>query len=120
MAVSTLQRFKFRKIRVRNKVSGTSERPRLSVYRSLKNIYAQIIDDTKGQTLVAASTLSEPIQKQKSAKGGKDAALQVGRLIAELAVKKNIKRAVFDRGGRQYHGCIKAVADGAREKGLEF
>jgi large subunit ribosomal protein L18 len=110
-----------RKKRVRKKVFGTPERPRLSVYRSLKHIYAQVIDDTKGITLVAASTLDPALREQlKEIKGKVEAARLVGKLVAERALEKGIKKVVFDRGGFKYHGRVKALADGAREAGLEF
>lgn len=120
MAVSLLRRFEFRKERVRNKVTGTSERPRLSVYRSLSHIYAQLIDDSQGKTLVYASSLEPEIKKQSKSTGNVKAAQLVGKSIAQKALEKKIKRVVFDRGGRIYHGRVKAVADGARESGLEF
>jgi large subunit ribosomal protein L18 len=104
--------------RIRRKVRGTSERPRLAVYRSLSHIYAQVIDDTKGCTLVAASSA------EKSAKigggGNLQGAKQVGKLVAQRAVEKGFKKVVFDRGGYLYHGRVKALADAAREAGLEF
>ncbi len=109
MAVSPLKRFHFRKSRVRSKVYGTTERPRLSVYRSSKHIYCQVIDDTQGKTLVAAQGIGNIVSAKK-----------VGANLAELALKANVKKVVFDRGGRIYHGVVKAVAEGAREKGLEF
>ncbi len=106
--------------RVRKKITGTPERPRLNVYRSLKHIYAQIIDDTQGHTLVSASTL-DPAFKGKVAYGGnKEAARLVGKLIAEKALEKGIKKVVFDRGGYIYHGRVKELAEAAREAGLEF
>ncbi len=100
--------------RIRRKLSGTSERPRLNVYRSLSHIYAQVIDDQKGETLVSASTI-----KMKTG-GNMAAAKEIGKAVAELAVAKGIKKVVFDRGGYLYHGRIKALADAAREAGLEF
>ena len=103
--------------RVRKNISGTSERPRLSVYRSLNNIYAQIIDDTKGITLVSASSLDKGFE----AYGGNiDGAKAVGNAVAKKALEKGIKAVVFDRGGYIYHGRVAALADGAREGGLEF
>jgi large subunit ribosomal protein L18 len=102
--------------RIRRKLSGTEERPRLNVYRSLNHIYAQVIDDQKGETLVSASTLS---LKAKTG-GNVAAAKEIGKAVAELAVKQGIKKVVFDRGGYLYHGRIKALADAAREAGLEF
>ncbi len=102
--------------RIRAKLSGTTERPRLNVYRSLNHIYAQVIDDQKGETLVAASTL-----EAKSKTGGNVAAArEIGKAIAEKAVAKGIKQVVFDRGGYLYHGRVKALADAARAAGLEF
>lgn len=112
--VSRLRRHK----RVRKTVSGTASRPRLCVYRSLKNIYAQIIDDDKGITLVSASSLEGEL---KNANGGnKDAAKQVGALIAKKALEKGIDTVVFDRGGYIYHGRVSELAEGAREAGLKF
>jgi large subunit ribosomal protein L18 len=101
--------------RIRKKVSGNVERPRLSVYRSGKHIYAQIIDDMNGKTLVAYSTLEGNLDKKNVA-----TAKQVGQEIAKRAIDKNIKNVVFDRSGYVFHGRIKAVADGAREAGLSF
>jgi len=110
-----------RKKRVRKKVFGTQERPRLSVYRSLKHIYAQIIDDTKGHTLVACSTLSPELREELKGKTkNKEAAKKVGLLLAKKALEKGIKKVVFDRGYYKYHGRVKALAEGAREGGLEF
>lgn len=102
--------------RVRNNISGTAERPRLNVFRSNKNIYAQIIDDVAGVTLASASTLDKEIS------GGtkKEAAQAVGKLVAERATEKGIKVVVFDRGGYLYHGRVQALAEAARENGLEF
>jgi large subunit ribosomal protein L18 len=102
--------------RIRQKMQGTAERPRLNVYRSLNHIYAQIIDDAAGETLVSASTLSAKLKTG----GNVAAAKEVGKLVAEEARKKGIKRVVFDRGGYLYHGRLKALADAARESGLEF
>jgi large subunit ribosomal protein L18 len=102
--------------RIRRKLSGTGERPRLNVYRSLNHIYAQVIDDQTGQTLVSASTLSLKIKTG----GNVASAKEIGKAVAELAVKQGIKKVVFDRGGYLYHGRIKALADAAREAGLEF
>jgi len=103
-------------VRIRRKLTGSGERPRLSIYRSLNHIYAQVIDDAKGMTLVSAST-----QAAKSKTGGNVAAArEIGKLIAERAKEKGIKRVVFDRGGYLYHGRVKALADAAREAGLEF
>ena len=102
--------------RIRRKLAGTGERPRLNVYRSLSHIYAQVIDDQKGETLVSASTLSLKVKTG----GNVAAAKEIGKAVAELAVKQGIKKVVFDRGGHLYHGRIKALADAAREAGLEF
>ena len=102
--------------RIRRKLAGTAERPRLNVYRSLNHIYAQVIDDQKGETLVSASTLSLKVKTG----GNVAAAKEIGKAVAELAVKQGIKKVVFDRGGYLYHGRIKALADAAREAGLEF
>jgi large subunit ribosomal protein L18 len=102
--------------RIRRKLAGTTERPRLNVYRSLNHIYAQVIDDQKGETLVSASTLALKVKTG----GNVAAAKETGKAVAELAVKQGIKKVVFDRGGYLYHGRIKALADAAREAGLEF
>lgn len=107
-------------LRVRKKIQGTTERPRLNVFRSLSHIYAQIIDDTTGNTLVAASTLDEALKGKIKFGGNKEAAKEVGKLVAQKAVDKGIKLVVFDRGGYIYHGRIKDLADAAREAGLEF
>ena len=103
--------------RVRNKISGYAERPRLCVYRSNSNLYVQIIDDTVGNTLVSASTLDKEIKTKHS---NKVAAEELGSLIAKRALEKNIKNVVFDRGGYIYHGVIEALAESARKAGLEF
>jgi large subunit ribosomal protein L18 len=110
-----------RKRRVRKKVRGTPESPRLSVFRSSKNIYAQIIDDTACITLVDASSLSKGVSDEIRKKGGnREGAALIGKLIAERAIKNGIKKVVFDRNGFLYHGRIKALAEAAREGGLEF
>ena len=109
-----------RHARVRKKVSGTPEMPRLCVYRSLNNIYAQIIDDTKGVTLAAASTMEKAVQEQLKDVDKKGAAKIVGKLIAERATGAGIKQVVFDRGGYVYTGRVAELAAGAREAGLEF
>ena len=103
--------------RVRNKISGTAERPRLCVFRSNKNLYVQVIDDTKGTTLVSASTLDKEIKTKHS---NKEAAKELGTLIAKKAQDKKIKQVVYDRGGYVYHGVVKELAEAAREAGLEF
>ena len=110
------QRLKRHK-RVRAKVFGTAERPRLCVYRSAKNIYAQVIDDEKGVTLVAASSLSKDFDQYG---GNKEAAKLVGEAVAKAAIAKGITEVVFDRGGYIYHGRVMALAEGAREAGLKF
>ena len=106
-----------RHARVRRKISGTAERPRLCVYRSNTNLYVQIIDDVAGNTLVSASTLDKEV---KTKYANKEAAKEVGALIAKRALEKNIKDVVFDRGGYIYHGVIKELADAARNGGLNF
>ena len=103
--------------RVRTKISGTAECPRLCVFRSNTNVYAQIIDDTKGVTLVQASTLDKEVKTKHS---NKEAAKEVGTLVAKRALEKNIKTVVYDRGGYVYHGVVKELAEAAREAGLEF
>ena len=109
------------KIKIRIKISGTTEKPRLSVYRSLDNIYAQIIDDTTGNTLVAISSLAKEAKAEvKSIKGKTNKSKFIGNMLAKKALEKNIKNVVFDRGGFRYHGRVKALADGAREGGLQF
>lgn len=106
--------------RVRSKISGTAARPRLCVYRSNQNIYAQLIDDVAGVTLAAASSLEKDLAEKLETTGNKQAARMVGELIAEKAQNLGIKSVVFDRGGYIYHGRVKELAEGAREKGLEF
>jgi len=110
-----------RRIRIRKKVSGTAERPRLSIYRSLNHIYAQLVDDVNGVALGAVSTKSKGLAEQlKQAHGKVAAAKLVGIEVGKFALSKNITSVVFDRGGYRYHGRVKAVADGARESGLQF
>lgn len=106
-----------RHARVRRKISGTAERPRLCVYRSNTNLYVQVIDDVAGKTLVSASTLDKEVKNKYA---NKEAAKEVGALIAKRALEKNIKDVVFDRGGYIYHGVIKELADAARNGGLNF
>lgn len=106
-----------RHLRVRRKISGTVERPRLCVYRSNANLYVQIIDDVAGNTLVSCSTLDKSI---KTKHANKEAAKEIGAMIAKKALEKNIKTVVFDRGGYIYHGVVKELAEAAREGGLEF
>ncbi len=109
-----------RHLRVRNKLSGTADRPRLNVYRSLANIYVQIIDDTKGHTLTSASTLEESVQGQIKGMKKSEAAKVVGNVVAKRALEKGIKQVVFDRGGYLYTGRVAELAAGAREGGLDF
>lgn len=109
-----------RHLRMRKKVIGTPDRPRLSVYRSLNHMYAQIIDDTEGKTLVAASSIEPELRNRLSSTKNKEAAKEVGLLIAKRALEKGITKVVYDRGGNIYHGRIAALAEGAREGGLEF
>ncbi len=103
-----------KKLKIRKKVWGTDVRPRLCVFKSSKNVYAQMVDDATGQTIVSASTLADKINGK-----GKEAAAQVGKLIAERAKEKNITKAVFDRSGYIYHGRVQSVAEGARDGGLQ-
>lgn len=106
--------------RVRGRVVGTPERPRLNVFRSLSNIYAQVIDDQKGHTLVSASTLDNDVATQVEGKSKSEAAKIVGLIIAQRAKDAGLSKVVFDRGGYKYHGRVAALAEGAREGGLEF
>lgn len=115
----TLARLK-RKKRIRKTIVGTQLRPRLCVFRSARHIYAQVVDDTQGQTLAAASSLEKTVQASADIKNKKSAANLVGKLVAERALEKGVKQIVFDRNGFLYHGRVKAVSDGARETGLEF
>jgi large subunit ribosomal protein L18 len=120
-ATSSAKSREKRKKRVRKKVRGTTESPRLSIFRSSKNIYAQIIDDSVSKTLVEASSLSKDITEEARKKGGNiEGATLIGKIIAERAIKSGIKKVVFDRNGFLYHGRIKALAEAAREGGLEF
>jgi len=109
-----------RKQRVRKKVRGTEGRPRLTVYRSLRHIYAQVIVDATGETLASASTLSKELKGQLKNMGNIEAAQAVGELLAQKALEKGVRKIVFDRNGFLYHGRIKALAEAARQKGLEF
>ena len=111
---------KARHFRVRKKVSGVPEKPRLNVFRSLKHIYVQVIDDFTGKTLIAASSNDKDLKGKVSTGSNIEAAKTVGSLIASRALDKGIKKVVFDRGGYLYHGRVKALADAAREGGLEF
>jgi len=109
-----------RKKRIRKKISGSPERPRLSVFRSTKHIYAQLIDDDNGETLVAISTLRPDVRQQEKVKGKIEEAKRVGKMIADKAKAKGITEVVFDRNGFLYHGRVRALATAAREAGLEF
>lgn len=113
---------KRRQARVRKNLAGVSERPRLNVFRSLNHIYAQVIDDSKGMTLVSASSLDASIRAAEvaSGKGKTERAVLVGKLVAERALEVGITQVVFDRGGYKYHGRVKALADASREAGLKF
>jgi len=114
---ATLRR---RKRHLRRKIIGTADRPRLCVYRSLRHMYAQVIDDVAGRTLVSASTLSKEIKDDIERTGNRDAAAKVGALLAARAKEAGVTKVCFDRGGRKYHGRVKALADAARKAGLEF
>ncbi|MGB4609274.1 MAG: 50S ribosomal protein L18 [Saccharofermentanales bacterium] len=121
--INKIQKNKIRQrkhARVRRHISGTSERPRLSVFRSLSHTYAQVIDDTTGTTLVSASTLDAEISTKVKNTSNCEAAKLVGKLVAERSLKKDIESVVFDRSGYLYHGRVAALAEGAREAGLKF
>jgi len=118
-SIKRQSRFK-RKKRIRKKLSGTPERPRLSVFRSSRNIYAQIVDDVSGHTLTAASSLEKTAKEQNDLKSNVAMARFVGKLVGERAVEKGIQSIVFDRNGFLYHGRVRAVSEGAREAGLDF
>ncbi|HIK38038.1 MAG: 50S ribosomal protein L18 [Geminocystis sp.] len=120
MVTSRRELIKRRHLRIRKKIKGTPERPRLAVYRSNLHIYAQIIDDVAQHTLVAASTLDKELRGKLTSTSDCAAAREVGRLIAQRALAKGIDKVVFDRGGFLYHGRVKALAEGAREAGLNF
>ena len=109
-----------RKTRVRSRIEGNTERPRLNIFRSLKHIYAQAIEDTTGKTLVSASTLSPELKGSFNHTGNVEAAMKVGELIAKKCLEKGIQKVVFDRNGYLYHGRVKALAEAARTKGLVF
>jgi large subunit ribosomal protein L18 len=109
-----------RRLRIRRKISGTAERPRLSVFRSAKHIYAQVVDDTAGKTLAHASTLTREVRGEVTDAKKLDAAKKVGQAIAKLLLAKGIEKVVFDRNGYLYHGRIRALADAARAAGLKF
>ncbi len=123
MAVHTNRQQRARVLRhkrVRRRVAGTPERPRLNVFRSLRHIYAQVIDDSTGQTLVSASSLDRELRAQMGNLPKKAQARQVGKALAQRALQKGVKKVAFDRGGYYYHGRVKELADGSREGGLEF
>jgi len=109
-----------RKKRIRKNMTGTPERPRLSVFRSARHVYAQIVDDTRGATVVAASSVEKTVKSQPRFENKIAQAMHIGQLIAERAAEKGIKKVVFDRNGFLYHGRIKAISDGARKVGLDF
>ena len=111
---------KKRHLRVRKNISGTATKPRLNVFRSLNNMYVQVIDDVNGVTLVAASTLDKEVKEAVKYGGNIEASKAVGAVIAKRAIEKGIKQVVFDRGGNPYHGVVKALAEAAREAGLKF
>ncbi len=106
--------------RIRKKVYGTKDKPRMAVFKSLRYIYVQIIDDEAGHTMVSASTLEKGIREKLSSTSNIEAAKYIGKVVAERALSKGIKEVVFDRGGHKYHGAVKALADAAREAGLKF
>jgi large subunit ribosomal protein L18 len=109
-----------RHMRIRSRVIGTAQIPRMSIYRAHRNMFAQLIDDYEGRTLLSESTLSKGFQKELKYGGNTKAAALLGEMVAEKALKKGLKRIVFDRGGFRFHGRVKAFAEGARKKGLEF
>lgn len=118
--LSKVEARKRRHLRVRKKVFGTAERPRLCVFRSLKHIYAQLINDEIGHTYCSASSLDPEIRKLEEGKSKKEIAYEVGKLLAKRALEIGLEKAVFDRGGYKYHGRVRAVAEGAREGGLKL
>lgn len=109
-----------RQARIRKKIKGTAERPRLSVFRSAKHVYAQVIDDSAGTTLATASSVEKDFKDQGQVENKKSAAVLVGKLVAQRALDKGINKVVFDRNGFLYHGRVKAISEGAREAGLEL
>ena len=117
---TSLEARKRRHERIRRHIHGTAERPRLNVFRSLDHIYVQVIDDDMGNTLVAASTLDPELREQLDGLNKAQQATRVGQLVAQRALDRGLKKVVFDRGGYPYHGRVKALADGARDGGLEF
>lgn len=120
MAKNVTDPRKRRQRRIRMKITGTPERPRLNVYRSLEHIYAQVIDDVAGRTLASASTVDKVVAEQVAGKKKQEQAAIVGKIVAQRAIEAGIQEVVFDRGGYLYHGRIKALADGAREGGLKL
>jgi large subunit ribosomal protein L18 len=120
VALSKEQSRQRRHRRIRKSLQGTEEKPRLSVYKSLNHIYAQLIDDAAGKTLLSASTLEKEIRSSGKHSGNLEAAKKVGASLAQKALDRKITSVVFDRGGYRYHGCIKALADAARTQGLKF
>ncbi len=120
MAIKSREARKRRHRRIRAKLAGTAERPRLNVFRSLEHIYVQVIDDENGRTIVSASTVDKNLRADLDGKTKKEQATMVGKAVAERAQAAGVKQVVFDRGGYLYHGRIRALADGAREGGLEF
>lgn len=118
--MASLEKLKLRHARIRKRVSGTAERPRLAVHFSGKNIYAQVIDDVAGRTLAAAATTEKSLKGDASLRANVATAIAIGKLVGERAKAANISKVVFDRGGFLYHGKVKALADAAREAGLEF
>ena len=118
--MATINRVKVRHIRIRKRVFGTTDRPRLAVHFSSQHIYAQVIDDSAGKTLVAASTAEQGVKGERRTNANVVMAEKVGALLAERTLEKKIKAVVFDRGGLSYHGKVKALADAARAGGLEF
>ena len=120
MKLTRKQLIQRRHRRLRGKISGTSERPRLAVFRSNKHIYAQVIDDVAQHTIAAASTLESQIKSEISSGATCEASIAVGKLVAQRSLEKGIQKVVFDRGGNLYHGRVKALAEAAREAGLNF
>ncbi|MGA1823884.1 MAG: 50S ribosomal protein L18 [bacterium] len=120
MGKSRKEQLKIRHKRVRKKIKGTAEQPRLNIFRSTKHIYAQVIDDDKGITLTSASTMTKEFKEKLSYGGNIEAAKVIGIFIAQKSLNKGINKVVFDRGGNIYHGRVKALAESARENGLKF
>lgn len=118
--MAKLSPYQRRKYRIRSRISGSAERPRLSVFRSARHIYAQVVDDVSGKTIAAASTMSGDIKGAGAAENKIDSAKKVGALIARICIERKVDQVVFDRNGFLYHGRIKALADAAREAGLKF